>query len=123
MPQYPPSKIPINRKLLFPIRFSFNSQHFHIIIKLSSINRFKHYPFPIMIDFCFIISPANGIRKGTSYIFKFCSFIFPKIIMKPTQLLLRISNRVFYLLYDIYTHKSNSYRQYSIIVPFRIFHQ
>ena len=26
-------------------------------------------------------------------------------------------------LYDIYTRKSNSYHQYSTIVPFRIFHQ
>ena len=41
-------------------------------------SRFKHYLFPIMIGFCFIILHTNNIRETISYIFKFCSFILPK---------------------------------------------
>lgn len=79
-----------NTVSLFPIRLSFNSQQFHIVIELISISRLKHYPFPVTISCCFIILPANGIRKSFPYLLKFYSFIFSKDNHKTKAILFRI---------------------------------
>ena len=65
-------------ELLFPVRFSFDSQQFHIIIKISRAGRLKHHPFPVTVGFCLIVLPADSIRKGVPNSFKFCPFSLAK---------------------------------------------
>ena len=77
-------------ELLFPIRFSFDGQQFHVVIKIIRIGWFKHDPFSVTIGFCCIILPANRVRKSTPYIFKFCSFILPENNHKSNAIFFRI---------------------------------